>query len=253
MDNSLYVVHSSETEEQLNKFKVVLEKAGFTDITYILEKDYLQSLENKIIPNFTLCIQRTYRKVNSVYSNVIDVPIHEFFSKEYVNKDECLCLSGLPFSISEIFNDQYKRYAWNIICNLYKNYSSMVVNTDTEVIEEISTTEDVFVDNNAVVITVEDQKPLEEIIHKEPSVIEEPKDIHELDIKDNDNLFESNDVPSISIPVVSEIKEEQLELNLEQDDNTDYEFYKSFYEKYVKFISIFEELKSDVKEFNNGL
>lgn len=237
MDNSLYVVHSSETEEQLDKFKVVLQKAGFTDIKYILEKDYLISLENKIIPNFTLCIQRTYRKVNSIYSNVIDVPIHEFFSKEYVNKKESLCLSGLPFSISEIFNDQYKRYAWNIICTLYKNYSSMVTVEDTISQED----------------TLKQDKPFEEIIHKEPNVIEEPKDIHELEIKDNCNLFESDNTPLISVPVVSEVKEEQLELNLEQYDNSDYEFYKTFYEKYVKFINIFEELRSDVKEFSNGL
>lgn len=243
MDNYLYVVHSSETEEQLNKFDTVLKKAGFNKIKHILDNEYVELLDKEELPNFTLCVQRTYRSISSKFSNKINVEAHEFFSKEYVSKNKNLCLSGLPFSINEIFNDQYKRYAWKVICNLYENYSSMTLNDISE--DHQNSDED-------------DIKEVE-IIHQEPSVIEEPKCVTQLDIKDSHSLFEDDSV-SIDIPTNEEdIKDsiqenkEPVQLQLQLEDTSDYEFYKSFYNKYSKFIKLFEELKVDVFNHENNV
>lgn len=126
MSNTIYLVYDPkiETKESLKRFIDIMVKADLDSksISPIVEDDFSKLLE-KSVPNFAICLNKTYKEFNTVYSDKLDVPIFEFFSKEFVSSEYKICLSGILLDIDSVFKSEYKRYAWNVLLNFAKNYN----------------------------------------------------------------------------------------------------------------------------------
>ena len=129
--NQIYLVYNSEieTERSLSKFKDVMVKAGFElNLIAPIDQDAYEALLETKIPNFAICLNQTYKDINITYSDKLDIPIFEFFSKEFISKEKNILLSGILLNIDDIFKPAYKRYAWTVITNFFKYYTTFVDN-----------------------------------------------------------------------------------------------------------------------------
>lgn len=150
LNNKIHIVYDShlEDEESLDKFKFIMSKAGFKleDLVTIDVNDLLVMLEKGEIPSHTICINKTYRSINVEYSDLLDVPIYDFFSKEYCNDEKQITLFGLLLDIKTMHEPAYKKYAWSVVNKFYTEYSKFsapkdIPSQDKEevVVEEVET------------------------------------------------------------------------------------------------------------------
>lgn len=129
LDN-IYILYDSAIEnlESLEKFKLILGHAGFNPTSLICKsiEEYLTELsENKPFYNYMICLNQTYKQINQVYSEKLDVPIFDFFSKEYVHNTKKLVLYGLLLSVEAIHEVAYKKYAWSVVQKFHKEVSEL--------------------------------------------------------------------------------------------------------------------------------
>ena len=126
--DKLYIVYDSkvETEESLNKFitKVIEPvKIDSNHVKTVTLEVVERMAENNILPAYCLGLNQTYKDLQVLYSNSIDTPIYDFYTKEFVQTDLKVCLSGILLDIDSVFEDAYKRYSWNIVKKLASNYA----------------------------------------------------------------------------------------------------------------------------------
>lgn len=132
MNNNIYILYDDkiETTESLEKFKKILVLAGFkdTDILSVSLDQYNNILveNNYNFYNFVIAINQTYKQINQIYSEKLDVPIFDFFSKEYVNKEKNLVLYGLLFSVSSIYEPAYKKFSWSVVQKFFTDYLNII-------------------------------------------------------------------------------------------------------------------------------
>lgn len=169
MSNDLYVLYDSsvENEESLDKFNVILKHAGFSEskIKHISLEDYiiyLEANEFKFHPCM-VCINQTYKKINMIYSEKLEVPIFDFFSKEYVNKEANIILYGILFSVSSIYEPAYKKFAWSVVQKLYADYKQLNPTTVSDLAQA-----EYLVENTAV----EETPPHQDVVQTETLVPE---------------------------------------------------------------------------------
>ena len=140
MSNTVYILydHTIENEESLDKFKVILKHAGFKEelLKTISLQDYQEYLENNDFKFYSnmICINQTFKIINQIYSEKLDIPIFDFFSKEYVNEQDNIILYGLLYSVSSIYEVAYKKYAWSVVQKFYNDYK--LLNKDSITIQE---------------------------------------------------------------------------------------------------------------------
>ena len=149
----LYLVYDAniETEDSLHRLTdKVIKAAGFDlDLIKTVPLEVVtEMLENDILPTYLICINQTFKDLNAIYSDKLEVPVYEFFSKEYINDSIGICMSGLLLNVDSIFEEAYKRYAWNIIkkfkTTFDEQYSKFQEDTKkeklitTEVVEDLT-------------------------------------------------------------------------------------------------------------------
>ncbi len=138
MNNNIYVIYDNtiETPDSLEKFKKILVLAGFTSdkIVNISSDEYLTYLENNNFSfhNFVIAINQTYKIINQIYSERLDIPIFDFFNKEFVSTKHELVLFGILFSISSIYEPAYKKFSWGVIQRFFVEYNNFLTNNEPE-------------------------------------------------------------------------------------------------------------------------
>ena len=115
--NIIYLVYRAEREteqENLDKFINVMNLAGFDSslIKCVTYEQYLDIL-NIEIPSFAIAINDTYKDLSGIYADKLKVSVFDFFSKEYVDVDNQVFLTGIVINSKDIFNPIYKKYVWN--------------------------------------------------------------------------------------------------------------------------------------------
>lgn len=174
MDTNIYVVYDSkkETEESLQKFIEVMHKADFPEnkIVTLSDTEFDQFIERKELLPFVLCLNSTFKTYCVKYSDILNIPVFEFFSKEYFNVDKSIFVSGILLNIDSIFQPSYKKYAWSVLQKFYTQYS--------EVIQSLPTSEEILIDLEDVVETIEeDVVEVAESLASE-TVVDEAKEIN---------------------------------------------------------------------------
>ncbi len=162
--DKLYIVYDSkvETEESLNKFitKVIEPvKIDSNHVKTVTLEVVERMAENNILPAYCLGLNQTYKDLQVLYSNSIDTPIYDFYTKEFVQTDLKVCLSGILLDIDSVFEDAYKRYSWNIVKKLASNYA------------QFSSEDRVTIEQNEEIPSYLNMGPLEEV---EKEVVKKP-------------------------------------------------------------------------------
>lgn len=138
MNNNIYVIYDNtiETPDSLEKFKKILVLAGFTSdkIVNMSSDEYLTYLENNNFSfhNFVIAINQTYKIINQIYSERLDIPIFDFFNKEFVSTKHELVLFGILFSISSIYEPAYKKFSWGVIQRFFIEYNNFLSNNEPD-------------------------------------------------------------------------------------------------------------------------
>ncbi len=153
--NIIYLVYRAEREteqENLDKFINVMNLAGFDSslIKCVTYEQYLDIL-NIEIPSFAIAINDTYKDLSGIYADKLKVSVFDFFSKEYVDVDNQVFLTGIVINSKDIFNPIYKKYVWNNFKKFYETYIKFNVISSEEVSinsDEVEDTSDVIVDIN---------------------------------------------------------------------------------------------------------
>lgn len=171
--NKVYLIYdaSIENTESITQFISVLEKAGFSkeNIIPINEEDY-QLFIDKNLPNYSICLNQTFKNIFPVFSEKLEVPVFEFFNKQYIDETNKILLTGIILNIADIFKPEYKRYAWDLIVSFYKYYEQWLPEDSFQVIEQD------LPDYLGITIT-EDQQPSKDVIQESivnavPSIVE---------------------------------------------------------------------------------
>lgn len=141
MNNNIYVIYDStiENPDSLDKFKNILVLAGFDSnkIVNMSSDEYIHYLENNNFSfhNFVIAINQTYKIINQTYSEKLDVPIFDFFNKEFVSSKYELVLFGILFSIASIYEPAYKKFSWGVIQRFFIEYTKFLNNNESEEID----------------------------------------------------------------------------------------------------------------------
>lgn len=143
MDINIYVVYDSEieTEESVNRFISVMEKAQYP-IDKIIPMSNIQFneyIDNKQILPFVICLNSTFKTYCIKYSDILNVPVLEFFSKDYYNSEKNVYLAGILLNIESIFQASYKKYAWTVLKSFLKVYLSTLENLKDNSVAEDAT------------------------------------------------------------------------------------------------------------------
>lgn len=141
MSKNIYLVYDAniETTESINKLLQVLDKAGYDVLDTVLPitSESFKELLDTETPNFAICLNKTFKDFSITYSDKLEVPIFEFFSKEYLNKDLKIYIAGLLLNIDDIFNVAYKRYAWDVLNKFLKHYNEIITLMDAPLVKEV--------------------------------------------------------------------------------------------------------------------
>lgn len=128
MDGNIYIVYDPSVEDltSLNKFLgVVLDKAKFplTSVQFKTQEEYLAILDTTL-PNFTICLNKTYTEVSLKISNIVEQPPFKFFSRTYIDSTKKLSVLGLLNSVDQIFNDiDIKKSSWVKLLKFIETYN----------------------------------------------------------------------------------------------------------------------------------
>lgn len=187
MNDTIYILydHEKENTESLDEFIKILELAKFdlNKIQPITLDNYIKELnENGFnFHNFVLCINQTYKSINTIYSDKLNVPIFDFFSKEFSDTSKKLVLFGLLFDIKTIYQPAYKRYGWDFILKFKTEYLNIINNIQKE--------DDIYCDylNDAPAPSIKVPKTELEIIKPVVTTVEEisPEYVQETPITEN--------------------------------------------------------------------
>lgn len=170
MNNNIYILYDNkiETTESLERFKKILVLAGFKDtvINSVSLDEYTTILKenNYNFYNFVIAINQTYKQINQVYSDKLNVPIFDFFSKEYTNTDKNIVLYGLLFSVSAIYEPAYKKFSWSVVQKFFTDYSE-IVNQEQSTEENCDYLSNEPEVQEITLIDHEPQETLQEIVH----------------------------------------------------------------------------------------
>ncbi len=176
--NIIYLIYRAEREteqEDLNKFINVMGLAGFDPllIKLVSYEEYLNILDTEI-PSFAIAINDTYKDLSGVYSDKLKVSVFDFFSKEYIDIDNQVFLTGIVINSKDIFNPIYKKYVWNNFKKFYQTYLEFSSKSSGEIInnDEVADTSEVVIDDNSP----EDKLELNLVVVEQDS-LEESKSI----------------------------------------------------------------------------
>lgn len=192
MNDNIYVLYDNniENEDSLLKFSKILIAAKFeaSKIMYVTLDEYISHIEstNSFYP-FVIAINQTYKTINQIYSNRLNVPIFDFFSREFSNQN--LVLYGLLFSVSSLYEPAYKKFAWSFVQKFYSKVIDFEINSD----QKISC--DYLSDQVA-----------EEVV-QETSIKEEPQEIIEeviLKVEPTETFVEENSTENITYSALLE-------------------------------------------------
>lgn len=178
MNKNIYILYDNkiETTESLEKFKKILVLAGFKDIDIqsISLDEYNEILIENNFYNFVIAINQTYKQINQIYSEKLDVPIFDFFSKEYINKEKNLVLYGLLFSVSSIYETAYKKFSWSVVQKFFSDYSK-IINQQSDPSETCDyLSNDSYVSINEVEKEIDIQDVINtSVIYEEPEYLSE--------------------------------------------------------------------------------
>lgn len=141
MNNNIYIIYDPEKEKEnsLNDFKQVMVKAGYplTKIITLSSIEFDEYIERKEILPFVLCLNTTFKDYCIKYSDILEVPVFEFFSKDYHDVAKNIHIAGILLDIKDIFQVSYKRYAWKILTEFYNFYKgSLDVKEDISTVDE---------------------------------------------------------------------------------------------------------------------
>lgn len=138
MDKNIYILYDPliEDKESLQKFNKILVLAGFKEeqLVTLSQDKYLEYLSNEQNPfyNFVIAINQTYKTINQIYSQRLDIPIFEFFSKEFVSNSKDLVLFGLLFSVKAIYEPAYKKFSWGVVQKFYTEVNNKLNNVESD-------------------------------------------------------------------------------------------------------------------------
>lgn len=168
--DKVYLVYKKtiEDQEKLIKFIQVMGKAGFPEesVVPIDMEDFHSKLEKENPPHFALCINNTYTLTSSIYCDSLKANIYDFFSKDYADFDKRIFLMGLMVNVENVFQVQYKMYAWKTLLTFYEYYKNHAVKDDAEVTEKEVESVDLITEVKEAV----------EVISDTGDVVETPKD-----------------------------------------------------------------------------
>lgn len=141
MNNNIYIIYDpeKENEKSLNDFKQVMIKAGYPldKIITLSSIQFDEYMERKEILPFVLCLNSTFKDYCIKYSDILEVPVFEFFSKDYHDVSKNIHIAGILLDIKDIFQISYKRYAWKILTEFYNFYKdSLIEQEDTPTVDE---------------------------------------------------------------------------------------------------------------------
>lgn len=141
MNNNIYIIYDPEKEKEnsLNDFKQVMVKVGYplTKIITLSSIEFDEYIERKEILPFVLCLNTTFKDYCIKYSDILEVPVFEFFSKDYHDVAKNIHIAGILLDIKDIFQVSYKRYAWKILTEFYNFYKgSLDVKEDISTVDE---------------------------------------------------------------------------------------------------------------------
>lgn len=148
MDGNIYIVYDPSVEDltSLNKFLgVVLDKAKFplTSVQFKTQEEYLAILDTTL-PNFTICLNKTYTEVSLKISNIVEQPPFKFFSRTYIDSTKKLSVLGLLNSVDQIFNDiDIKKSSWVKLLKFIETYNDYN-KSGTKVVTTSKTEQDVI-------------------------------------------------------------------------------------------------------------
>lgn len=135
MNNNIYIIYDPEKEKEnsLNDFKQVMVKAGYplTKIITLSSIEFDEYIERKEILPFVLCLNTTFKDYCIKYSDILEVPVFEFFSKDYHDVAKNIHIAGILLDIKDIFQVSYKRYAWKILTEFYNFYKISLDNQES--------------------------------------------------------------------------------------------------------------------------
>lgn len=243
MSKNIYLVYDAKIENNttINKLLTVLDKAGYDvldTVVPIAAPDFEELLE-KEIPNFAICLNKTFKDFSITYSDKLDVPIFEFFSKEYLNKEKKICIAGLLLNIDDVFETAYKRYSWTVLTKFLENYNDLSAVVAEVPVEEIIEEE------------IEEPEPdifCEYLDNHVPEVVEKPNDSVQDILRDHDEKVVSE--------VVSEVETETLQASSEvveigSIESISEESFKEFYFNVKQLISQFNLVQNQLKQIEN--
>jgi hypothetical protein len=187
MNNNIYVVYDSEkeTKESLDNFKQVMIKAEYPSdkIIALSTTEFDEYIERKEILSFVLCLNTTFKDYCIKYSDILEVPVFEFFSKDYHDTSKNIHIAGILLDVKDIFQVSYKRYAWKVLTEFYKYYKQAVL--DKQVVldmqEDISTVDDTVKECSLEEVVVFSEVKEVEMVEETISSSEEITD--EVDLK----------------------------------------------------------------------
>lgn len=248
MSKNIYLVYDAKIENNttINKLLTVLDKAGFDvldTVVPIAAPDFAELLE-KELPNFAICLNKTFKDFSITYSDKLEVPIFEFFSKEYLNKEKKICIAGLLLNIDDIFETAYKRYSWTVLTKFLENYNELSIVTevtppnpveDVIVIDEEEFEPDIFceyLDNNPREVVEETNRGAAQDILQEISQEVESEVVVEVDTK----TLSTENNESDNVEVLTPILDESL---------------KDFYLNVKQLISQFNLVQNQLKQIEN--
>ena len=231
MDKNVYVLYDNkiETTESLEKFKKILVLAGFEDavIKPVSSEEYNNILveNNYNFYNFVIAINQTYKQINQIYSDKLNVPIFDFFSKEYTNREKSLVLYGLLFSISSIYEPAYKKFSWSVVQKFFTDYSDTINQTNTE--EDCD-----YLSNDTPV-----SNKVENIFEVQPTT----------EVIDEDTTEESEIVSSVEISIEQTPHVSETFQAVHQEEELSYEELVSFYINTKSLISQFNKVQDQIR------
>ena len=219
--DKLYLVYDSkiETEDSLNLLlNKVIKSAGFdlSLIKTIPVETVEEMIENNILPTYLICINQTFKDLNAIYSDRLEVPIYEFFSKEYSNESLGIIMTGILLDVNSIFEDAYKRYSWNVIKKFKIGFDEIFDKFNTNKTQETST------------------------IQKE--IIEDPSEITEIPSYLNMNVEEKED-ETVKEEVTTPVKPSHT-----VDENT-----VNLLNNIKLLFNLLETIKKDIKTFETKI
>ena len=107
MNNNIYIIYDPEKENEnsLNDFKQVMVKAGYplTKIVTLSSIEFDEYIERKEILPFVLCLNATFKDYCIKYSDILEVPVFEFFSKDYHDISKNIHIAGILLDVKDIF------------------------------------------------------------------------------------------------------------------------------------------------------